>query len=69
MVFWPWWGVVRWLVAVLTAGQTLGGFARDAALLLPGAAEVMDGPNDFQVNRTAASARITPEATVTGDSR
>ncbi len=51
------------LVAVLTVGQTLGGFARDAALLLPRGRSYGEGPNDFQVNRTAASARITPEAT------
>ncbi|SEH48995.1 Oxidoreductase molybdopterin binding domain-containing protein [Mycolicibacterium rutilum] len=53
------------LVAVLTAGQTLGGWTRHAALLLPRGRTLGDGPNDFQVNRTAAAARITPD--LTGD--
>ncbi|OBG88235.1 hypothetical protein A5698_24735 [Mycobacterium sp. E136] len=51
------------LVAVLTAGQTIGGWTRHAALLLPRGRTRGDGPNDFQVNRTAAAARITPEST------
>jgi DMSO/TMAO reductase YedYZ molybdopterin-dependent catalytic subunit len=50
-------------IAVITAGQTLGGVTRRAALLLPRGLTRGDGPNDFQVNRTAASARITPELT------
>lgn len=53
------------LVAVLTAGQTIGGWTRQAALLLPRGRTRGDGPNDFQVNRTAAAARITPD--LTGD--
>jgi DMSO/TMAO reductase YedYZ molybdopterin-dependent catalytic subunit len=52
-------------IAAITAGQTLGGFTRRTALLLPRGLTRGDGPNDFQVNRTAASARITPE--LTGD--
>jgi DMSO/TMAO reductase YedYZ molybdopterin-dependent catalytic subunit len=48
-------------VAVITAGQTIGGVTRHAALLLPRGRTRGTGPNDFQVNRTAASARITPE--------
>ena len=47
------------LIAVLTAGQTLGGAARGAALLLP------RGPRaagDFPVNKTAVAAGITPES-------
>lgn len=51
------------LVAVLTAGQAIGGWTRHAALLLPRGRTRGDGPNDFQVNRTAAAARITPELT------
>jgi DMSO/TMAO reductase YedYZ molybdopterin-dependent catalytic subunit len=47
-------------VAVLTAGQTLGGFTRRAALLLPRGRSRGEGPNDFQVNRTAAAAGIKP---------
>ena len=50
-------------VAVITAGQTIGGFTRQAALLLPRGRTRGDGPNDFQVNRTARVAGITPEAT------
>lgn len=45
-------------VAVLTVGQTTGGFLRNAAILLPRGRSYGDGPNDFQVNRTAAAARI-----------
>ena len=44
------------LVAVLTAGQTIGGFTRGAALLLPRGRSYGNGPNDFQINRTAAAA-------------
>ncbi|KUH97317.1 molybdopterin-dependent oxidoreductase [Mycobacterium sp. IS-3022] len=51
------------LVAVLTAGQSIGGWTRPAALLLPRGRTRGDGPNDFQVNRTAAAARITPDLT------
>jgi DMSO/TMAO reductase YedYZ molybdopterin-dependent catalytic subunit len=45
-------------VAVLTAGQTIGGFTRGAALLLPRGRSRGSGPTDFQVNRTAAAAAI-----------
>lgn len=51
------------LMAVLTAGQTLGGVTRQAAVLLPRGRSYGDGPNDFQVNRTARAAGITPAAT------
>lgn len=47
------------LVAVTTAGQTIGGFTRRAALLLPRGRSLGNGPNDFQVNRTAVAAGIT----------
>jgi DMSO/TMAO reductase YedYZ molybdopterin-dependent catalytic subunit len=43
------------LVAVLTAGQTVGGFTRSAALLLPRGRSYGNGPNDFQINRTACA--------------
>jgi DMSO/TMAO reductase YedYZ molybdopterin-dependent catalytic subunit len=46
------------LVGVLTAGQTVGGFTRWAAFLLPRGRSYGDGPSDFQINRTAASAAI-----------
>ena len=51
------------MVAVLTAGQTLGGFARSAALLLPRGRSYGNGPNDFQVNRTAVAAAVSPSST------
>lgn len=51
------------LVAVLTVGQTIGGFARGAALLLPRGRDIGGGPNDFQVNRTALAAAIKPADT------
>lgn len=58
-------GVV--FLAVLTVGQTLGGFAREAALLLPRGrgqgGPNPRGPHDFAVNRTAAAAGISPEST------
>ncbi|MEB3980523.1 molybdopterin-dependent oxidoreductase [Mycobacterium sp. 663a-19] len=44
------------LLAVLTAGQTLGGRTRGAALLLP------RGRGDFPVNKTAVAAGIGPES-------
>ena len=47
------------LVAVLTAGQTLGGPLRPLALLLPRGRSYGNGPNDFQINRPAAPAGIT----------
>ncbi|QLL10328.1 molybdopterin-dependent oxidoreductase [Mycobacterium vicinigordonae] len=47
-------------VGVLTAGQTVGGVARSAAFLVPRGRSRGNGPNDFQVNRTAAAAAITP---------
>ncbi|MEC4762725.1 molybdopterin-dependent oxidoreductase [Mycobacterium sherrisii] len=46
------------LIAVLTVGQTLGGAARGAALLVPRGR----GRNDFPVNKTAAAANIDPES-------
>ena len=53
------------LVAVLTAGQTIGGFTRSLALLVPRGRSYGTGPNDFQINRTAEAAAIDP--TLTGD--
>ncbi|MDT5259660.1 MAG: hypothetical protein QOD10_4740, partial [Mycobacterium sp.] len=46
------------LVGVLTIGQTLGGPARGAVLLLPRGR----GRGDFPVNKTAVAAGITPES-------
>jgi DMSO/TMAO reductase YedYZ molybdopterin-dependent catalytic subunit len=46
------------LIAVLTVGQTLGGAARGAVLLLPRGR----GRGDFPVNKTAVAAGISPES-------
>ena len=54
------------LVAVLTAGETVGGFTRRAAVLVPRGRSYGDGPNDFQINRTAAAAGIGTAATGVG---
>jgi DMSO/TMAO reductase YedYZ molybdopterin-dependent catalytic subunit len=49
------------LMTVLTAGQTVGGFTRPAALLLPRGRS--RGAGDFQVNKTAVAAGIDPQST------
>jgi DMSO/TMAO reductase YedYZ molybdopterin-dependent catalytic subunit len=49
-------------VAVLTAGQTIGGITRQTVLLLPRGPTRNDGPNDFPINKTAAAAAIDPVA-------
>ena len=54
------------LLAVLTAGQTIGGVTRSAALLLPRGRSYGDGPNAFQINRTATAAGITTQDIGTG---
>ncbi|BBY36928.1 hypothetical protein MMAN_10620 [Mycobacterium mantenii] len=50
-------------LAFITAGQTLGGYTRPAALLLPRGRRPTDGPNGFEVNRTAAAAGISARDT------
>jgi DMSO/TMAO reductase YedYZ molybdopterin-dependent catalytic subunit len=50
------------LIAVLSVGQSLGGPLRWAALLAPHGQDVAT-PDDFQVNQTAASARISESQT------
>lgn len=50
-------------IAVLTVGQTVGGPLRKAALLLPRGRSYGNGPNDFQINRTAQAAGITDGVT------
>lgn len=45
-------------IAVLTVGQSIGGPARRLALLLPRGRSLGNGPNAFQVNKTAAAAGI-----------
>jgi DMSO/TMAO reductase YedYZ molybdopterin-dependent catalytic subunit len=54
------------LLAVMTVGQSLGGTARRAALLLPRGRSRGNGPGDFQINRTANAAGITAAATGPG---
>ncbi|CAN5664374.1 molybdopterin-dependent oxidoreductase [soil metagenome] len=54
------------LIAVLTAGQTIGGWTRKAAVLLPRGRAIGTGPNDFQINRTALAAGIAPQDTGDG---
>lgn len=51
------------LVVLLTVGQSIGGAFRPLSVLLPRGRVLGDGPNDFQVNRTAAAARISPDDT------
>ncbi len=46
------------LVAVTTVGQVVGGPARMLAFLLPRGRSYGDGPNAFQVNKTAAAAGV-----------
>ncbi|MBI2696841.1 molybdopterin-dependent oxidoreductase [Mycobacterium nebraskense] len=48
-------------MTVITAGQTVGGYTRPAALLLPRGRTRGDGPNDFVINRTAVVAGISAE--------
>jgi DMSO/TMAO reductase YedYZ molybdopterin-dependent catalytic subunit len=48
-------------VFVATAGQTLGGPLRETALLAPRGRDYGNGPNDFQVNKPAASVGVTAE--------
>ena len=47
------------LLAVITLGQTLGGPTRPLAFLLPRGRDLGDGPNDFEINRTATAAAVT----------
>jgi DMSO/TMAO reductase YedYZ molybdopterin-dependent catalytic subunit len=54
------------LLGILTVGQSLGGPLRRTALLAPHGQDLGDGPNDFQINVTAAEAGI--EAAKTGAS-
>lgn len=54
------------LVGALTVGQTLGGAARGAALLLPRGRGLRDPEGDFPVNKTAVAAGIAPETVGAG---
>jgi DMSO/TMAO reductase YedYZ molybdopterin-dependent catalytic subunit len=48
---------------LMTAGQSIGGPLRRLALLAPHGRDLGDGPNDFQINKTAAAVGIDPRAT------
>ena len=48
---------------LLGAGQSIGGPLRSIALLAPRGRDYGDGPNDFQINTTAAAAGIDPART------
>jgi DMSO/TMAO reductase YedYZ molybdopterin-dependent catalytic subunit len=48
------------VLLALSVGQTIGGRARSTALLAPRGRDLGAGPNDFQVNKTAAMAGIEP---------
>jgi DMSO/TMAO reductase YedYZ molybdopterin-dependent catalytic subunit len=52
-------------ILTLSIGQTLGGPLRSLALLSPHGRDYGNGPNDFQINTTAAAAAIDPA--LTGD--
>jgi DMSO/TMAO reductase YedYZ molybdopterin-dependent catalytic subunit len=55
------------LVVLLgNVGETIGGPLRSLSLFAPRRQDPGPGPNDFQVNKTAAAARITPEMTGPG---
>lgn len=45
---------------VVTAGQSVGGWFRQTALLAPHGQDPGSGPNGFQINKTAASVGIRP---------
>jgi DMSO/TMAO reductase YedYZ molybdopterin-dependent catalytic subunit len=47
-------------IFAVQAGQSIGGPFRRLALMAPRGREFGTGPNDFQVNHTAATAQITP---------
>jgi DMSO/TMAO reductase YedYZ molybdopterin-dependent catalytic subunit len=47
------------VLLVLSVGQSIGGPLRRAALLAPHGQDTGSGPDDFQINVTAAEARIT----------
>ena len=51
------------ILLVANAGQSIGGPLRRVAFLSPRGQNLGDGPNDFQVNKTARGARVTPEMT------
>ncbi len=51
------------LTALVTVGQTIGGFARHLPLLLPPGDTTGNGPNDFRINKTAEGVGVDPAMT------
>jgi DMSO/TMAO reductase YedYZ molybdopterin-dependent catalytic subunit len=51
------------VVLAANVGQSVGGPLRRLAFLAPRRQLLGSGPNDFQVNKTAAAAKVTPELT------
>jgi DMSO/TMAO reductase YedYZ molybdopterin-dependent catalytic subunit len=56
-------GAGAFTVLVANAGQSIGGPLRRLAVLAPRRQDLGDGPNDFQVNKTAQGAGVKPEMT------
>jgi DMSO/TMAO reductase YedYZ molybdopterin-dependent catalytic subunit len=54
------------LLLVANAGQSIGGPLRSLAFLSPRRQAIGPGPNDFPINKTAATARITDAMTGSG---
>jgi DMSO/TMAO reductase YedYZ molybdopterin-dependent catalytic subunit len=50
-------------LGAMAAGQVIGGPLRELALLAPRGQKLGDGPNDFQINKTARAAGINPAQT------
>ena len=50
-------------LGIMAAGQSIGGPFRELGLLAPRGRDPGAGPNDFQVNRTAASVQVGPDNT------
>ena len=48
---------------IVTAGQSIGGPLRRLAVLAPHGTDFGDGPNDFQINKTAKSVGVGPAET------
>ncbi|MFB9584809.1 molybdopterin-dependent oxidoreductase [Streptomyces goshikiensis] len=53
-------GAGSFALLVVTAGQSIGGWWRQTALLAPHGRDPAKGPNGFQINKTAASSGIRP---------
>ena len=56
-------GAGAFTLLLANAGQSIGGPLRRVAVLAPRNQDLGDGPNDFQVNKTAQGAGIKPEMT------